>query len=96
MIIKGFIWLTYVVDKLESKHGVSVYEAESIFTGKPLFNKIQKGDIKGENLYRALGETVSGRYLAVFYIYKKTHEAIVISARDMTDNERKYYAKRKR
>ena len=28
--------------------------------------------------------------------YKMTHEALVISARDMTERERKHYAKRKR
>ena len=96
MIIKGFIWLTDFVDKLESKHDVSVYEAESIFTGKPVYKKIQKGRVKDENLYRALGKTESGRYLAVFFIYKKTHEVPIISARDMTEKERKNYAKRRR
>jgi len=96
MVIKGFIWIAGFVDKLESKHGVSVYEAESIFTGKPVCKKIQKGRVKGENLYRALGKTESGRYLAVFFIYKKTHEVLIISARDMTEKERKNYAKRKR
>jgi len=45
---------------------------------------------------RALGQTDSGRYLTIFFIYKETHEALVISARDMTDKERKNYAKRKR
>ncbi len=48
MIIEGFIWLSDIVDKIESKHGVAV------------------------------------------------HEALVILARDMTDGERKYYAKRKK
>ncbi|PIQ94704.1 MAG: hypothetical protein COV68_03235, partial [Nitrospirae bacterium CG11_big_fil_rev_8_21_14_0_20_41_14] len=52
--------------------------------------------VKGEDLYRALGQTDSGRYLTVFFIYKETHEALVISARDMTDKERKNCAKRKR
>ena len=96
MIIEDFIWLTDFVDKLESKHGVSIYEAESVFTGKPVYKKIQKGRVRGENLYRALGKIEAGRYLAVFFIYKKTHEVIVISARDMTEKERKNYAKRKK
>ncbi len=96
MIIEGFIWLTDFVDKLEFKHGVSMYEAESVFAGNPVYKKIQKGRVKGENLYRALGKTEAGRYLAVFFIYKKTHEVLVISARDMTEKERKNYAKTKR
>ena len=94
MIIDGFIWLCDIIDKLESKHGVRIHEAENIFTLKPFFSKIEKGHIKGEDLYRALVKTDSGRYLTVFFIYKETHEALVISARDMTDGERKYYAKR--
>ena len=96
MIIQGFIWLTEIIDKIETKHAVAAYEAESIFTGKPIFSKIKKGHVKGEDLYRALGQTDAGRYLSVFFIYKQTHEALVISARDMTDKERKHYAKRKR
>ena len=96
MIIEGFIWFADIVDKIETKHGVTTLEAENIFTKKPLFNKIKKGRIRGEDLYRALGQTDSGRYLTVFFIYKETHEALVISARDMTHQERKYYAKRKR
>ncbi|MCD6570603.1 MAG: BrnT family toxin [Deltaproteobacteria bacterium] len=96
MIIEEFVWFSDIIDKLDVKHGVTRFEVESLFTRKPIFSKIQKGRIKGENLYRALGQTESGRYLTVFFIYKVTREAIVISARDMTDKERKYYAKRKK
>jgi uncharacterized DUF497 family protein len=66
MIIEGFIWFVDIIDKIEGKHGLTVYEVESVFDRKPIFSKIE------------------------------THEALVISARDMTDKERKYYAKRKR
>ena len=96
MIIEGFIWFSDIIDKIEAKHGVTLLEAENIFTGKPIFNKIKRGHVRREDVYRALGQTESGRYLAVFFIYKKTHEALVISARDMTDSERKQYARRKR
>ena len=96
MIIEGFIWFADIADKLETKHRVTTSEVENIFTKKPLFNKIKKGHVKGEDLYRALGQTDSGRYLTVFFIYKETHEALVISARDMADKEKKNYAKRKR
>jgi len=82
--IEGFIWLADIVDKIESKHGVTVSEVESLFTSKP------------KNVYRALGQAGSGRYLAAFFIYKMTREALVISARAMTDREKKYYAKRKK
>lgn len=96
MIIEGFLWLADICDKLATKHEVTRFEVEDLFNRKPLFSKIQKGHVKGENLYRALGRTESGRYLVVFFIYKTTREALVISAREMTDKERKYYAKRKK
>jgi len=96
MIIEGFIWLPDVIDKLEDKHAVRISEVESVFTELPVFNRIQRGHVKGEDLFRAMGQTDSGRYLTVFFIYKMTHEALVISARDMTAKEKKHYAKRKR
>jgi uncharacterized DUF497 family protein len=47
----------------------------------------------GENVYRALGQTDGGRYLAVFFIYKRDRKALPISARDMDGKERKGYGK---
>ncbi len=96
MIIEGFIWLADVIDKLEQKHAVRKTEVESVFADLPIFNRIEKGNVKGEDLYRALGKTASGRYLVIFFIYKMTREALVISARDMTEKERRHYAKRKK
>jgi len=42
VIIEGFIWLSDIVDKIESKHGVTVHEAENIFTDKPFLVKLRK------------------------------------------------------
>ena len=96
MKIEGFIWYSDIVEKLESKHGVTISEVESIFKKKPEFRKIEKGHYQGENLYRALGKSYAERYLTVFFIYKVTREALVISARDMSKQERRNYAKRKK
>jgi uncharacterized DUF497 family protein len=96
MKIEGFIWYTDIVEKLEKKHRVTIEEVESLFGGKPFFSKIEKGHVLGENLYRALGRSNSERYLTVFFIYKTTREALVISARDMSSRERRYYGKRKK
>ncbi len=41
----------------------------------------------------ALGRSDSGRYLAVLFIYKKTKEALILSARDMARKERRSYGK---
>ena len=94
MIIEGFLWLPDVIDKLEDKHAVRISEMESVFAELPVFNRIQRGHVKGEDLYRALGQSDSGRYLTVFFIYKKTREALVISARDMMQKERRQHEKR--
>jgi uncharacterized DUF497 family protein len=96
MKIEGFIWYTDILEKLENKHNVTTDEVESLFKRKPITRKIEKGHFQGENLYRALGQSHNGRYLTVFFIYKATREALVISARDMSNRERRYYAKRKK
>jgi uncharacterized DUF497 family protein len=47
--------------------------------------------VKGEDLYAAYGQTSGGRHLIVFFIRKEQTAALPISARDMTDSERRYY-----
>lgn len=94
MRIDDFIWLDEFVDKLEDKHGVYQEEVEDIFFNQPAIRRIQKGKVKGENLYRAFGQTIDGRYLTVIFIYKPFNRSVlVISARDMSQKERKSYDK---
>jgi hypothetical protein len=59
----------------------------------PRYRFIETGDIEGENLYAALGQTEEGRYLTVYFVHKKTGEALIVSARDMTRKERRTYGK---
>ncbi len=54
---------------------------------------LKKVSEKGEDVYMALGRTEAGRYLAVLFILKTTNEVLILSARDMASNERKYYVK---
>jgi uncharacterized DUF497 family protein len=42
----------------------------------------------------ALGQTDSGRHLSVLFIYKRTKEALILSARDMARKERRHYDKK--
>ena len=95
MIIKEIIWKEQFVEKLETKHDVSIEEAEEVLQAKPFIRKVSKGKVKGENVYAAFGQTFSGRYLVIFYIRKKTGALLPISARDMDDGERKYYGKQR-
>lgn len=94
MKITGVIWLRSVVDKLAWKHNVTTDEVEEVFNGSPRYRFIERGDVNGEDLYTVLGQTEAGRYLIVYFVRKSSGEALVISARDMTKNERKRYGKK--
>jgi len=83
-----------ILDKLIWKHNVTESEVRQVFLGKPRYRFIEKGGYKGEHLYLALGTTDAGRYLAVFFIHKKNKHALIVTARDMTENERRRYAKK--
>ncbi len=58
------------------------------------FRFVEKGHRRGENVYSAMGQTGAGRYLIVFFVHKKSRQALILSAREMTDGERKRYEKR--
>jgi hypothetical protein len=94
MKIEGVIWFPEIIDKLVAKHNVFQEEVEDVLFGRPLYRKVKKGHVPGEDLYAALGRTEAGRYVAVFFIYKLTREALILSARDMDDKERKQYERR--
>ncbi len=93
MKIVGLIWLEEIVEKLEVKHRVIPEEVEQVFVGRPKIRRMNKGRYRGEDVYRALGQTAAGRYLVVFFIHKMTNEALALSARDMDDKERRSYAR---
>ncbi|MGB9887759.1 MAG: BrnT family toxin [Moorellales bacterium] len=47
-------------------------------------------------IYRLLGRTEAGRYLAVIFIYRGRGQAYLVTARDMTEAERRYYHEKER
>lgn len=94
MIIKEIIWVESVVEKLQSKHSVSQNEVREVFEGNPRFFFVEEGNFQGEDLYTAMGRTDAGRYLIIFFIYKKNKDAIILSARQMTSKEKKRYGKK--
>ena len=96
MKIVGFIWLERVVEKIQVKHNVSPEEVEEVLLNKihrAKIMKMKKGHFRGEDVYRALGQTEAGRYLAVFFIHKLSDEALILSARNMDRKERRSYAR---
>jgi uncharacterized DUF497 family protein len=92
--IEGAIWLESIVEKLIVKHEVETYEVEEALENKPKIRFVEKGNVEDEDVYMALSQSDAGRYLAILFIYKPTREALVISARDMADKERKQYGKK--
>ena len=93
MKIKSIVWLPEIIEKLEVKHGVIVEEVEEVFELGPIFRRGPRGKRRGENLYKAYGQTEIGRYLFIVFIYKLNRKALILSARDMTDKERRLYRK---
>jgi len=93
MNLTQIVWLEEIVEKLDRKHGVSKGEVLECLK-KARYRFVEKGHRKGEDVYAAMGQTDAGRYLIVFLIYKKGGQALVVSARDMTESERRLYAKK--
>jgi len=97
LTINNIIWIDEIVDKLAYKHNVRINEVEEMLNNKPQIRFQEKGKRRNEDVYIALGQTESGRYLAVLFIYRpRTKEALVLSARDMAQKERVLYAKKKK
>ena len=91
MKIDEIIWKGNFVEKIKSKHHVTTFEVEDILHGRKKVYRVAKGDVAGENVYLALGKTSAGRHLSVFFIVKKNHSVLPISARDMDNKERRRY-----
>lgn len=94
MKILGLIWLEDIVEKLWRKHHVRQSEVEEIFENDPYFRYVENGDRPGEDLYSAMSQTDGGRYLIVFFIYKKNRWALIVSTRKMEPEEKKIYEER--
>jgi uncharacterized DUF497 family protein len=95
MRIEIVVWLLQFEEKIQAKHGLTQAEIEEVLLQQPLIRFLERGHVPGEDLFAAYGQTISGRYIAVFFVFKPTRTALVISARDMDAKERRRYGKRK-
>lgn len=86
--IVGFEWDGDNEYKNEEKHNVTSKKAEEVFKNEPFLNSAKSVD--GEERYLALGETDSGRLLAVVFTVRD-NKIRVISARPQSKQERKIY-----
>ena len=88
MKITGFDWDFRNINHI-ARHNVQPEEAEEVFFNAPLFRKTREG------LRVALGRTDDGRYLFVVFAIKPDGKVRVVTARDKSDAERRYYRKEK-
>ena len=86
----GFQWDDGNATKNWEKHDVSQTECEQLFFNRPLIVKHDRAHSHEEIRYFALGKTDSARLLFIAFVLRD-HEIRVISARDMSHNERKRY-----
>jgi uncharacterized protein len=84
-----------ILEKLARKHNVSEQEARQVLLNNPRIRFAENGYIEGENVYAAFGQTFGNRYLSVFFVYKPDNKtAVIISAREMSQKERKAYGRK--
>lgn len=77
----------HILEKLESKHGVTFDEAEQACLSD---NKHVRRSREG--LYKVFSKTLAGRYLLVVLVHLESTRWKIVTARDMTDSERKLYS----
>ncbi len=95
MRVTRVIWLPEIEDKLWQKHAVHVEEIEEVLFDDPRVRFVERGHREDEDMYAAYGQTDAGRYLIIFFILKAGNQALIVSAREMDDSERRSYGRRK-
>jgi uncharacterized DUF497 family protein len=91
--IIGFDWDTGNDRKSAEKHGVSQSEVEQMFFNEPLLVIADVRHSQHELRFHALGQTTDRRLLHVTFTLRREDTLIrVISARNMSRNERNHYA----
>ena len=84
----NFDWDAQNMDHI-ARHGVEPDEAESVLDDSPLILRSEDGK------YLAYGQTDEGRYLLVVFVRRSATSIRVISARDMTEAEKKRHRRRR-
>ena len=93
MEISRIIWLEDIVEKLIWKHNVEEQEVIEVLENQPIFQFKEKGFQPGEDVYAAFGRTNTDRLLSIFFVYTQDQRAIIVSARDMSQKEKRKHAK---
>lgn len=88
--IEGFEWDKGNQEKNQLKHSVTHIEAEEVFSNQPLIIFQDQSHSTKEKRFGALGKTMTGRQLAIFFTLR--HKKVrIISARDQGKKDRLFY-----
>lgn len=92
MLIHEFVWPQERIDHI-ARHDVTPEEVEDVCFGDPL---IQRAKSEGENpVYYMLGQSISGRYLFCVVIAFPDGTGYPVTARPMTNKEKRLYRRLK-
>ncbi len=90
MRIDEFVWPNDRIEHI-ARHGVAPEEVEEACFGKAFVRRVKS---EGQNpVYYVLGQTESGRYLFCVVIRFPDGIGYPVTARDMTDKEKRRYRK---
>lgn len=78
----------HILDKIESKHGVSFQEVEEACLSEKRHARRSR-----EGLYKIFSQTAARRYVLVVLANLGRGSWKIVTARQMTDNERRLYNK---
>lgn len=78
----------HILEKIEAKHGVTLVEVEEACLSDE--RHVRKSR---EGLYKFFGRTAAGRYVLAVLVNKGSGNWKIVTAREMTDNEKRLYSK---
>lgn len=78
----------HILDKIESKHGISFVEVEEACLSDE--RHVRRGR---EELYKVFSQTSAGRYILVVLVNLGGGNWRVATAREMTESEKRLYGK---
>ena len=78
----------HILEKIESRHGVSFEEVEEACLSEARHVRRSR-----EGLYKLFSQTTAGRYILVVLVNLGRGTLKVVTAREMTDSERRLYRK---
>lgn len=89
MHIEQLVWDRKTREKIQRKHHLTPQEVEEVFEGR--FHIRRSGRV-----YHTYGQARAGRYVFVVLVPLAKGRAQVVTARDMTDKERRIYLRIRR